>query len=219
MARSSPYDSLPFAQWPAETARLIARHPFDTRHLLDAARRAIAGWSSAAGSDLGLADLEFALDHGLDPAKLTPQDRERLAGGDPLRLALLLAQELAKTDPTLWHADKTAWGARLRHATSPDLGVGLLVGAFSPDFASLAAWPDESRPDGYLLLIQPEPDGAGGFVLRWGWIDRADWGLVGGRPLVPARLAEAKTVRLVETPSRPVKSGKVAATKKRRYHR
>ncbi|MBF0166625.1 MAG: ScaI family restriction endonuclease [Alphaproteobacteria bacterium] len=195
MARKSPYDGQDRAEWPQIAARLAAEYPFAVNGFLSAVEAVWARTYQLDKFQKELGDLEFALDHGMKPANL-PKPFKGLEQGSHHFLSVAVARELSKLHPEFWHVEVADWGAILRFLPDGHFSLKILVSDDTPGLQSAKDWADESRPSGYVLAIHLAPAQSKRFRLRWGWIDRDDWGVVAGRQIVPEAVAAAKMVWL-----------------------
>ncbi|MBF0354220.1 MAG: ScaI family restriction endonuclease [Alphaproteobacteria bacterium] len=195
MARKSPYEGQDRAEWPQIAARLAAEYPFAVNGFLSTVDVVWAQTFQLDKFQKELGDLEFALDHGMKPANL-PKPFKGLELGCHHFLAVAVARELSRLHPDLWRREEADWGAILRFLPDGQYSLKILVSDDSGGLQNAKGWADESRPSGYVLAIHLASAQSKRFRLRWGWIDRNDWGVVAGRQIVPEAVAVAKMVWL-----------------------
>ena len=112
MTKTSPYEGRPQNEWSAVTAQLLDRYLFSASDALAAVNQVLACYFPNGREVKQLADLEFALDHGMKPSNL-PNLYKGLELGLPRFLARKLAQALGKLQPEAWQVADMEWGCRL----------------------------------------------------------------------------------------------------------
>ncbi len=195
MTKTSPYEGRPQNEWGAVAAQLLDQYPFSASDVLAAAKQVFAFYFPNGKEVKQLADLEFALDHGMKPSNL-PHLYKGMELGVPHFLARKLAQALGKLQPEAWQVVDMEWGCRLVCKRDNLFTLNILFSGIDDRLECHCSHSDQCGLSGYFLALHSSFSEPLDYAMRWGWIDAQDWGQIGGRFVVPAPVAQAKSVWL-----------------------
>lgn len=192
----SPYSGLDVSQWKSKTLELIAAHPLDTTELYGIV---VAAWKSIFNSGIG--SKPFRIGHEIFP-------RPQIMG---FLLHELIPLELEFRYPKVWRRDIESNEKDIVHLLDPKFSVEIKTSSSARDiygnrsYAQPGSTSKKNR-SGYYLAInfqkftekRNEPSIN---LVRFGWLDHADWVGQASQTGQQARLSrEVKVNKLIELP-------------------
>jgi hypothetical protein len=165
---TSPYAGKPESTWLSVTQQLVNSHPLKTAELLDAATTA---WATLWQTTVGTGSLSVKLSDLRVPATIVGYFFE-----------VLFARELERRAPTLWRGNLSKEDKDLVHVPDPTFSIEIktsgqagfkVYGNRSYGQKPGTELPQKKEKSGYYITVNFFNQTL--TLIRFGWIDAADW--------------------------------------------
>lgn len=170
MAQVSPYRRVPSKKWPQVTERLIAKHPLGQDEIVEIV---LECWQSIFTSAIGTH--RFKIGQHIFPK---PQIMGAL-------LHELIPLEVAARHPKDWRGEKSADDKDIVHVPDDKYSIELKTSSHHEQIFGNRSYAQEASSDkksksGYYLTVNFEKFAEGQsapeiILIRFGWLDHADW--------------------------------------------
>ena len=165
---SSPYSGKPESSWLDITQQLVNRHPLQSNELLEAA---ITAWATLWQTTVGTGPISLKLSDLKVPATIVGYFFE-----------ILLARELERRAPTLWRGNQSKEDKDIVYIPDPKFSIEIK----SSGQRGLKVYGNRSYGQKSGSGLLPKKEKSGFYItvnffkrtltlIRFGWIDAADW--------------------------------------------